>query len=65
MISPDHDVAEYVQVIIIKRKLVFKYVLNLYFSKTMGRNAVQVSMRTGKVIVQITPWAPISLNISS
>ena len=31
----------------------------------MGRNAVQVPMTNGKIIVQITPWAGISLNIST
>ena len=75
MISPDHDKAKYVQVVIIKREtrkaddyricVLLNMLIKIGFYKIMGRNAVQVPMTNGKIIVQITPWVGISLNIST
>ena len=79
MISPGHDIVGYVQVFIIKietRVQVYSRkayricvlpnrLLKVVLYKIMGRNTVQAPMTDGKVIVETTPRARISLNTST
>ena len=79
MISPGHDIVGYVQVFIIKietRVQVYSRkayqicvlpnrLLKVVLCKIMGRNTVQAPMTDGKVIVETTPRAQISLNTST
>ena len=80
-ITPGNDIAGYVQDFTRKRETRFQvcsreaFDINflycqicfskMYFSKIMGRKTVQVSMIDGRVIVQITLFARISLSIST